>query len=568
MRDAFFLRQRQDGRSRPAFGSAPTTVGCLQIVWRGYIADPSCVNNPERFASSYLRWDTELARHVFGEFAVAIYDPATDTIVATHDDFGIVPLFYSEEGGELIVSTDLDSILQVTGLRALDEEFIADYIGEGWHFGSRTAYAHIKRLKPGESLICRNGIVRIVAGTPLNEEPLSKSESRGIEEKLLTLVTEAVAGSIHLGERVWCELSGGLDSSSVFSLAARANTPNLAAFSFVYGRSTRCDECEWISAVLNAFPTRWHTLDADDFRPFSDVPAYQYAEPTTKLLMGSRDKAYRRLLAEHCVDVVLTGEGGDGVFVGDHPPPYHLADYFKTGRVDTGLRELQRWAKLSEQKRPLMYWFLRFVLRPLIRCARREMIEYDFAEIPWITPEYAKLRRMSTRNKQSPAMFRKSIAASHYMEGIIRTSVAASMHYQESLSTSQFRHPLLYRPLVEFMQRVPWSSQVAPNGDRLLQRRAFAGVLPERIRKRISKPSCDFWIYSGLRDGIAWRERLTQDPRLVARGYADGDAWSQAVQNAILGRTVGIRSFLASASLEVWLQQLETKDSTRTKQQQ
>lgn len=558
MNDPFTVRHCLDGRSRPSFSVGSVRLESFELVHRGYIADPTCVDAAARFASSYKTWCSELSRHVFGQFAIALYDQDTETLFATHDDFGTVPLFYAEVEGDLFVSTHLNVIVKLTGVRTLDEEFIADYIGEGWHFGPRTPYAHIKRLQPGESLVCRRGSVRILAGEPLSEEPLTLGEMKSIEEQLLQLVTDAVAGCMHSGERIWCELSGGLDSSTIFSLAARGNSSDLAALSYVYKKTSRCDESEWIRIALEMYPRPWHRLDADEMRPFSSMPMCQYAEPSMKIFMGAKEDAYHRLLTANGVDVVLSGEGGDGIFVADNPQPYHHADYFRCGDLNLYLRELRKWTKLSNLKRPSMYWFLRSVLRPTIRHARGELLDYEFAKIPWINPEYAKHARLETRGRRSSGMHRKSVAATGYMEGVMRGALAAAMSYQIPYRTSQFRHPLLYRPLVEFMQRVPWSLHVAPDGDRVLQRRAFAGVLPEKIRRRVSKVAGDPWVYTGMRDSSAWCERLTSNARIVERGYVDPRAWSEAVRDATIGKTVGIRLFLASATLEAWLQELES----------
>ena len=115
----------------------------------------------------------------------------------------------------------------------------------------------------------------------------------------------------------------------------------------------------------------------------------------------------------------------------------------------------------------------------------------------------------------------------------------------------------MYLPLVEFMYSIPWDVKFCPSSDRTIHRAAFADILPVVVARRDTKTGPDQATYAGLEAGSEWVRFLTERPLLAARGYVDMDRWSHAVELARIGRCASIKLFVATATLEVWLRQLE-----------
>jgi hypothetical protein len=65
-----------------------------------------------------------------------------------------------------------------------------------------------------------------------------------------------------------------------------------------------------------------------------------------------------------------------------------------------------------------------------------------------------------------------------------------SLAWDDKLHSMQteFRHPLMYLPLVEFMYSISWDVQFCPSSDRTLHRAAFADLLPLVVARRDTKP--------------------------------------------------------------------------------
>ena len=102
------------------------------------------------------------------------------------------------------------------------------------------------------------------------------------------------------------------------------------------------------------------------------------------------------------------------------------------------------------------------------------------------------------------------------------------------------------------MGGVPLSEKAGPDEDRVLQRRALHGILPERTRLRRGKRGPTQAIFSGLESGRAWLEMLTTRSALVERGYADPERWREMVEKARGGWSSSTAALMPALALEAW----------------
>lgn len=569
MKTGFVVRFTVEAEILVESDRAPRHESGLQVFSRGYVANrrelqsefglsrgfDDAASNAKLMACAYEKWGERLTEYVTGDFAVVIHDVARRRVLLAHDELGLMPLFYSASGQSIVVGTHLENIVAVTGIGTVDELYVYDFLRDGWHHGEHTPYTEVKRLVPGQNILWRNTqITRLRVWTLDNIQPRSYRDPRDYEKELRSLTSEAVGSALPSEGVCWCELSGGLDSSSVLAFAAASGRSEVEAFSHVFSRTSSADEQSWISELLEKYPVPWHSLDWDVYPPFSELPTGFYGEPIRASLQEAMEKRYAEMREEREVAVVLTGVGGDATFLGDSPKPYYLADLFRTGQLRQLWRELKRWSDASEEKRPVGHFLTRSVIRPWRRHRSHALISCDPVALPYLDERFAS--RFSQRGNLAldvPAA--ASIAESYLQELVLRVAHWISLSHQRM--RDDFRHPLMHRPLIAFMQSVPWSEKLHPACDRLLQRRAFAGILPEKTLRRGNKPGPDELYYKSLDGSQKWIQLLTDRPRIVERGYVLLKPWVEEVERARQGKTAGIRFFFAGASLEAWLRQLE-----------
>jgi asparagine synthase (glutamine-hydrolysing) len=547
------------------------------VLWRGYLANRDDIlreaeqrrvrlrdgSEAELLALAYRWWGEATASRLLGEYALAIYDEPNSSLFLTNDSFGLLPLFYSVSRPGLVFGSHLEDLVTEAGVGELDEDFIADYVASCFHPPDRTPYRAIRRLGFGHSAAWTGHELRVRRTWRPDRTASTAVADRDYEEQFLSLLNDAVTRAQRADGPVWSELSGGLDSSSVVCVGARSGRRDFEAVSLVYDRYAQADESAWMRAVLAQYPLPWRVIDGDAVLPFAELPDRFCAEPGLPMIDWSYRRRYQALIDENGVAAVLTGQGGDLVFFGAGTEPYYLADLARGLKLGQLCSQLRGWQSADRRKRSMLHWAVNYVLQPIFgalrRPARRAGWRPDTS--PWIDVGYARRMALDARGGRLLSSGYDTIDQSWCFDELIRLCGRVA-NLNQVPQRFEFRHPLLYRPLVEFMFALPPGQKFDPRGDRFLQRRALEGILPEALRQRREKTIFDQPFYEGLRNGKAWIGALTSAPRVVERGIVDRESWAEAVAQARLGRTHSLAQFQAIATLEIWLQQLETPVSS------
>lgn len=566
-------------RGQTYFASMPgvEVVGSRHVLFRGYIANRSelraCLpggretgaswTDAELIAQADERWGADLSRHVLGEFAVALFAPADGRLLLAHDELGLIPLFYSVERDGIHFSSHLEALVEETGRGELDDDHIATWLARAENIGASTPYAHLRRLLPGESLTWRRGRRSTHDCWTLSSmAPMPAASADGIDERFRRLLREAVEGALPETGKTWCELSGGLDSSTVLAIAGRSR-PDIEAFSWINSRSRTADERPWMEAFLRERPAPHHCIDIDRFAPFSRQPAHFRAEPNAWITNDALDQAYVDCLTSHGVDVLLTGEGGDSVLFGDVQRPFFLADRLRRGAWGAAWREAAEWTQGSNDIRSPTHALFAFGAAPLLPWRRGFSLEGEFTVPPWIAKPFAKRQDFAGRRRAAWLPKAAGVGEAYVLQRVMFSARLIASHTNQRDIDCSIRNPLMNRSLIEFTLCLPWEAKLRAGGDRLIQRRALTGVLPSATIGRTDKGGSGEPWFEGLDRGVEVRRALTERPRTVERGWLDLDEWRLAVDRARVGSTM-LAKFRAAASTELWLQQVETLSATGT----
>jgi asparagine synthase (glutamine-hydrolysing) len=493
-----------------------------------------------------------MIENLAGQFAVAIHDERTKTLVLTHDRLGVRPLFYAYSVGAVHFSTHLADLKSVLPGLSLDEEYIADYLALGHPANERTPYTGVRRLLPGQALVVGGGWADLDSFPfipPIEQEGSDDELVAQFRDLLRTAVVRA--GSAVTGG-LGAELSGGLDSSSVVGAAASQGMP-IETVSIVYPRSPHADEQPWMREVVQRWGVPWHGVDGDRHPPYATPPQETLGEPTPFSTWAAGQLAQQDLYRELGIHVVLTGFGGDTVLWGDSPVPYHIANRV-CGLQPRGLiADLCTWHGSEPERRSALHWLVTYGLKPAARFARGHRIA-SYPVLPeWISSSYARRMDLPGRSEIRRAPRCRTPADQALVDNLWDLSILLSSCREQYLRDVEFRHPLLDLPLVTFMSAIPPRLRFTPGHDRVLQRMASHDILPAVVRTRTSKSGPQQVWERGLRRNFGGSP-LLDVPQLVERGYVDADAWRQAVRRAQFGLTGSQGRFEAALDLEMWLQ--------------
>jgi asparagine synthase (glutamine-hydrolysing) len=175
----------------------------------------------EILIKAYQTWGCEMADHMHGMFAFALWDEEEQKLFCLRDQFGTKPFYYYEtEDGELLYGTMIRDIIDQPGFKKeLDEEMLQLYLSLTYVAGENTFFRGLKKLLPGRYLIWQDGKLEIHRYWKPEFHP---DESKTLEDwadEIHNTLKEIMPEVKTADERVESFLSGGVDSSYVLAMS-------------------------------------------------------------------------------------------------------------------------------------------------------------------------------------------------------------------------------------------------------------------------------------------------------------------------------------------------------------
>jgi asparagine synthase (glutamine-hydrolysing) len=264
----------------------------------------------------YEEMGAECVKKLRGMFALAIYDKTKRKLILARDRLGKKPLHYALHQGNLYFASEIKSILAVVPeLAEVNSQGLLEYLYYGYVPDPITAYTGIHKLAPGHLLEFQEGKIRIRqywdlpeynTHPPKNEqECLEELEQRLFEATKIRLISDVPLGAF---------LSGGIDSSTVVALMARASSAPVKTFSIGFKKDD-FNESNYARIVATKFNTEHHEMILEP-----DV-VQTVAHLTSSLEEPFGDSSmlptyYVAQMARQHVTVALSGDGGDEMFGG------------------------------------------------------------------------------------------------------------------------------------------------------------------------------------------------------------------------------------------------------------
>lgn len=446
-------------------------------------------------------WGEGLLPRLNGQFAFAIVDERSGSLVLARDRFGILPLFYAERDGELHFASEAKAIFAGGAIAPEIDPGGLDQVFTFWAARApRTPFRGVRSLEPGCWARWQDGHLTLRRWYAIDFEPEADEPADAVD-RLDQLFRSAVDARLVADVPVGGYLSGGLDSSAVCAVAAKAPGETLRSFSVSFD-DPRFDEGAYqreVAAGVGSIHAVRRIGDGDIGRVFPDV--VWHAE--TPLLRTAPAPLYllSQLTRERGIKVVLSGEGSDEVFWG--------YDLFK----DTAVRLFclrqpastvrprlfdRLYAQDAPDGRGADFWRKYFLAAgtaddPLFSHLPR------FRSAAWLKGFYARdfaaqLTRervdplAELRDDLPPAFDRWSpLARAAYLEmttllqGYLLSSQGDRMAMAHGV---ELRVPYLDHRLVEFADRLPEGSKLRGLRDKSILRRWAASVLPPAFARR------------------------------------------------------------------------------------
>ena len=575
-----FVHQHRDVRTRmegqPLVESDAVVTADLRLDERERLYDRLSLTRPidrcpdgTLLLSAYRAWGAQCVEHLLGAFAVAIWDRDHETLFCARDHLGIKPFYYADTGELFAAASEPAPLLELPGVTAAPNEHrIGEYLVGRYGRDDESFYEDIERLPPGHCMLVDEDGIDVREYWSVDDvEPMPGDANVDFRERFRELFADAVEARLPEPGPVGSFLSGGLDSSSIASTAARLQTergnPPLHTFSAVFDEVTSCDEREYIEAVHEHGRFEPHYVRGDRVNPLAGVEdlVERFGGPYYPSLIMLILELYREI-GESDVDVVLHGYGGDQVMGSDVRG--YLRGLVRRGEIGTLARELRGYADrfpgLSSAEA-----LHRDVLRPLapspLRRLRHRFFDDDHyleATMAELDPEFARasglLDRLRADGISQPPQSHRELLVHALTSGELAfnlelNDIAAAAHGVEP------RYPYLDKRLVEFVVAAPPGVMVEGGLDRALVRDALSDVLPRAVRERDDKMEFSPNVVHTTRTYALDRiERTLFDGPTAVERYTSKRglrAAFDALQSG--GDAADARNLLLATTLERWL---------------
>ncbi len=279
----------------------------------------------EVLLAGWERWGCDrLLDALNGMFALAVWDTVDRTLTLARDRVGEKPLYWVRTPAVLGFASEMSALRHLPGFRpSVDHDVVAGMLRWGFVAGERAAWEGVRRLAPGALLTLRDGQVDVRRWWDLDtvvarSKPARSDRSRSDEElvaELDALLADSVRLRLESDVPLGTFLSGGVDSSLVTALAARA-AGDVRSFTVAMAGETDLDESAAAGAVAAHLGTTHTELTLEPADVIASVPELgriydePFADPSgLAVLLLSR-------LTRGQVTVALSGDGGDEVFAG------------------------------------------------------------------------------------------------------------------------------------------------------------------------------------------------------------------------------------------------------------
>ncbi len=468
--------------------------------------------------------DTEVLLHLYevygidfisklnGFFSIALYDQKRDMCYLIRDRYGIKPLYYSKQKAYTVFASELKALVNILPEKQINTKALSLYFHLQYIPEDLSIFKGVNKVKPGEYIEINYQKKTLQSKTYYHLKAQQTQLSYGnAQDKLKTLLDDAVEKRLVSDVATGCFLSGGIDSSIIASIAAK-KVDHLQTFSLGFSDHDFFDETQYAELVAEKIKSRHHTFKMhsnDVFDQMDQALSYlcePFADSSALALYFLAKKAKAR------ISVALSGDGADEVFSGynKHRAVYKMQTLSALEKavwrcLPTGLpvrssrdnflsntyRQLKRFKKgvvLSPKERYWMWAGFSHV-NGLSELLATEQAVSKEAYVDYFNNSVDELQAVLLTDQSL-------VLPSDMLVKVDRMSMANSL---------EVRSPYLDYRIIEFVNTLPSEYKINSRYAKKILRETYKAYLPRQIFERPKKGfeiPIDFWLKNSLKEKL------------------------------------------------------------------
>lgn len=524
----------------------------------------------EELLYRYLSQQNVSHHDLKGNVSLVYWDAESDTLQATIDTFNTSRLFYMRHRGVFYLSNNAQLLAEHPEMRiTLNDTAVAH-----WLYGQPnphlSMHKQISTVAGGHS-ICFHPDGQLNVQRDWDIDPsysIRYKTPQEYEAHFYDLLHRSVDKRMTTtSNRIFCQMSGGMDSTSIVAHANALAAPNkleLHTVSHSYRNTNSCDEMPGINDMINHLSLKnSHFIELDKFSDISFSALYPTAFDSPGIVSSPKYHEELRLLQTSGANVLLTGNGGDETCWG-HSATYRSRLY--RGDISV-VREVAKGCKALEQ--PVVSSLVNLFVKPLIpqqvinllRLARglpsNKANNEQTAFPPWLTDKSIALIQQSN-NAFNPYSARLQPALHARYNSIHNTSTYNSMRSYQRVADGygvDVRHPFFDQEVVEFSFAVPEKLLIQGIYPKWLLRKTMDGYLPSSVCWKKTKVVFDHHFANLIRSNAKELRHILSHTGLQAQGLINNKVLLDAFDHVVASPDMNLNVDMLYAILtQCWYQ--------------
>ena len=454
-------------------------------------------------AKAYQHWGEKCVNHIDGEWAFAIWNEVKKELFLARDPLGNTAVFYYKSNDYFVFCSSLKGILAIPEILKIPNDVVlAGILAVYKPSGGQTAYKDIFEIEPGHFITIQSDtIVKKRYWFIENTPELRYKSADDYVEHFLELYQNSVDVRLKNGGKMGSTLSGGLDSSSVTSLAAKTlqkQDKKLFAYtaipfsdvSFLDTDKRFPDEKEFAIATANKWDNIIHffiqnknvsILDSiNRINKIQDAPIHGVNNSYWMLDLFEKVK-------EDGIETLLTGKGGNAtVSWAGIPKAKNLIDNLKD--LSTLKISPNKFIKsTAKQVLPASLFTNRSIKKKFEISAYSALNTQLFTDLN--AYKYIQDMQLQKFGRSKNDLFINRLR----LLRPVNTSIGTFWQNISHNYGFQVTDPTRDKKLVEFCFSIPDEFFIYKGQNRYLIRKAMEGILPNEVRlnKRIGRQGGD-----------------------------------------------------------------------------
>ncbi len=326
MGEQCWMTQAVDRSEQPSLSMIGSPIQAVISAWarldnRLELADRLGISPAERSAlpcselilRAYWQFGEACPTYLQGEFSFAIYDVEKNKLFCARDRLGARPFYYYSDGTQFAFSSSLTLFHHLEGLSVRPcmewaSRFLIDSLSMDFE---KTAYQNIFKLRPGyQCSVSSEGLVLTPYHT-FHTVKLQLDSSEAYVAYYRQHLEAAIRSHSEVDHPLGSELSGGIDSSTVTSYAARYFKGSLLDF-HTFGFAMEKNGPGYATLVSQQYGLPMTHLCCNPSHFVADTRRHlQAAGAPIEHDSALCHEIFYRLAQHHQVRTLLSGFGGD-----------------------------------------------------------------------------------------------------------------------------------------------------------------------------------------------------------------------------------------------------------------